>query len=67
MHAAWWNSDEMGKHAALRAGRAYNTNGPDWRDDLEELWPALSRYLHKFRRLKKRFRSAADVQRWNSR
>ena len=67
VHAAWWNSDEMGKHAALRAGRAYNTNGPDWRDDLEELWPALSRYLHKFRRLKKRFRSAADVQRWNSR
>ena len=43
--------------------REYNTNGPDWWDRLDDLWPALSKYVHKFRRLKKRYSSPADVRR----
>ena len=55
------------KHAALglvgQLAREYNTNGPDWWDRLDDLWPALSKYVHKFQRLKKRYSSPGDVRR----
>ena len=58
------------KHAALgpvgQTAREYNTNGPDWWDRLDDLWPALSKYVHKFKRLKKRYSTPDDVRRFQA-
>ncbi len=55
------------KHAALGpVTREYNTNGPDWWDRLDDLWPALSKYVHKFKRLKKRYSTPDDVRRFQA-
>jgi aminoglycoside phosphotransferase (APT) family kinase protein len=58
------------KHAALgpvgQTAREYNTNGPDWWDRLDDLWPALSKYVHKFKRLKKRYKTPDDVRRFQA-
>eukprot|EP01047_Picozoa_sp_COSAG01_P045653 COSAG01_NODE_4224_length_5226_cov_4.995514_2_plen_532_part_00 len=64
LHASWWGAAQrLQEHELLKHGRAYNTNTPDsWCERLDEMWPTLSRYLHKFRKLKRRFSVAEDVK-----
>ena len=79
LHAAWWQHPELtrGKHMSclnppdstlgkLAISREYNTNGCDWWDRLDDLWPAMCKYVHKFKRLKKRYQTADDVKRYYS-
>lgn len=58
------------RHVALgsvgQTAREYNTNGPDWWAKLDDLWPALSKYVHKFSRLQARYSSPDDVRRFQA-
>lgn len=60
VHAAWWGSPEL---PMVLEPRAYNTNTADtcW-ERLDELWPTLSKYVHKFKKLKLRYASPDDMR-----
>jgi hypothetical protein len=61
VHAQWWQSPEIPR--LLGPARAYNSNVAEncW-DRLEELWPTLSKYVYKFKKLRRRFPEPASVR-----